>query len=104
MAWLFLFAAIILEIVASIQLKLSEGFTKVDYSIYTVILFVLSFICAAVAFKKIDLSLAYAMWSGLGTVGIVAAGIFLFDEPSSVPQLACTALIVLGVVGLNIYS
>lgn len=104
MAWLFLTAAILLEVFASIQLKLSDGFTKLDYSLSTVILFALSFVFAAVAFKKIDLSLGYSLWSGLGTLGIIAVGIFYFNEPSSLSKLAFAGLIIIGVVGLNFYS
>jgi small multidrug resistance pump len=104
MAWFFLTAAILLEVFASIQLKLSDGFTKLDSSVGTVLLFTLSFVFAAVAFKKIDLSLGYSLWSGLGTLGIIAVGIFYFDEPSSLSKLAFAGLIIVGVVGLNLNS
>jgi len=103
MAWLLLFTAIILEVFATVQMKLSEGFTKTDATISTVALFILSFFCASVAFKKIDL-LAYALWSGLGTVGIIAAGILFFDEPSNLMKIGFTTLIVIGVIGLNFTS
>jgi multidrug transporter EmrE-like cation transporter len=85
-------------------MKLSEGFTKTDATISTVALFILSFFCASLAFKKIDLGLAYALWSGLGTVGIIAAGILFFDEPSNLMKIGFTALIVIGVIGLNFTS
>lgn len=101
MAWILLFAAILLEVFAMIQMKLSEGFTKWDSSVSTVVLFMLSFVFAAFAFKKIDLSLAYSLWSGLGTVGIIAAGIFYFDEPTNFAKLGFASLIIIGVIGLN---
>lgn len=104
MAWALLLLAIAFEIIATIQLKLSDGFTKIDSSVYTSILFVLSFVCAAFAFKKIDIGIGYAMWSGLGTVGIIGAGILLFDEPSSLMKISCVALILIGVIGLNLVS
>jgi len=104
MAWLLLFAAIILEVFATVQMKLSDGFTKTDASVSTVALFILSFLCASFAFKKIDLGLAYALWSGLGTVGIIAAGILFFDEPSNLMKIGFTTLIVIGVIGLNFTS
>lgn len=104
MAWLFLAAAILLEVFATVQLKLSDGFTRFDSSVSTVVLFGLSFFCAALAFKKIDISLAYALWSGLGTVGIIGVGILYFDEPSSLVKLGFVSLILIGVIGLNYYS
>ena len=102
MAWLMLGFAIMLEIVAMVQLKLSEGFHKPEYSISTISLFILSFICASFAFKKIDLSFAYALWSGLGTVGIVCAGFLYFNETANLMKLSCILLIVVGIIGLNI--
>lgn len=104
MAWLLLFSAIVLEVLAMVQLKLSDGFIKTNYSIATVILFVLSFVCASFAFKKIDIGFAYALWSGLGTVGIVCAGFFYFNETASLMKLSCILLIVIGVIGLNFSS
>lgn len=104
MSWFLLFSAILLELLATIQLKLSQGFTRLDHSLGTVLLLVLSLICAAFAFKKIDISLAYALWSGLGTVGIVAIGIFYFNEPSSIIRIFFACLIVIGVIGMNYYS
>jgi len=104
MAWLFLAAAILLEVFATVQLKLSDGFTRFDSSFSTVVLFSLSLVCAAIAFKKIDISLAYALWSGLGTVGIIAVGILYFDEPSSMMKLGFVSLILIGVIGLNLFG
>ncbi|MDA0771731.1 MAG: multidrug efflux SMR transporter [Cyanobacteria bacterium] len=104
MSWFLLFSAIILEILATVQLKLSLGFTRFDHTLSTVMLFSLSLICAAFAFKKIDIGLAYALWSGLGTVGIVAIGILYFNEPSSIIKIFFACLIVVGVVGINYYS
>lgn len=104
MAWLFLSAAILLEVFATINLKLSDGLTKIDSTIATVGLFALSFLCAAYAIKYIDVGLAYALWSGLGTVAVVAIGIMYFNEPSSIFKTLCIAMILLGVVGLNIHS
>ena len=104
MAWLLLFSAIALEVLAMVQLKLSEGFSKPEFSFSTITLFVLSFVCATFAFKKIDLGLAYSLWSGLGTIGIVCAGFFYFNETANLMKLSCILLIVIGIVGLNLSS
>lgn len=104
MAWLLLFIAIVLEVAAMVQLKLSEGFLKPNYSFWTIVFFVLSFVCATYAFKKIDLSLAYSLWSGIGTIGIVCAGFFYFNETANLLKLSCILLIVIGIIGLNLVS
>ncbi len=101
LAWLLLFAAIAFEVAAMAQMKLSNGFTKVDCSILTIVFFVFSFAAAAYAFKRIDLSLAYSLWSGIGTIGIAAVGILMFNEPSNLPKFLFSALILVGVIGLN---
>ena len=103
-AWILLFIAILLEVIATVQLKLSEGFTRTDHAVSTVILFALSFLFAAFAFKKIDISLAYSLWTGLGTVGIVTAGVLYFNEPSSMIKMFFVGLILIGAIGLNYYS
>jgi multidrug transporter EmrE-like cation transporter len=104
MAWLLLFSAIVLEVLAMVQLKLSEGFSKPEFSFWTIALFILSFVCATFAFKKIDIGLAYALWSGLGTVGIVCVGFFYFNETATMMKLCCMLLIVVGIIGLNLSS
>lgn len=104
MAWLLLFFAIVLEVLAMVQLKLSDGFSKPEFSFATIALFILSFICATFAFKKIDIGLAYSLWSGIGTIGIVCAGFFYFNETASIMKLSCIMLIVIGIIGLNFSS
>lgn len=101
MAWIMLFSAIVLEVLAMVQLKFSQGFSKPESSIATITLFILSFACATFAFKKIDIGLAYALWSGLGTVGIVCAGFYYFNETANLMKLSCMLLIVIGIIGLN---
>jgi multidrug transporter EmrE-like cation transporter len=104
MAWVFLLLAIALEILATVEMKLSDGFTKIYPSVLAVISFAFSIFLASAAFKKLDIGLAYAIWSGLGTVGISIVGIFFFDEPSNLLKAACLTLIIIGVVGLNYFA
>ncbi len=104
MHWLYLACAVVLEVFGTAQMKYSDGFTKPQASLLTMIAFALSITLAALAFKRIDMGIAYAVWSGMGTVAAVAVGILYFDEPSSLIKLACVALIAIGLIGLNVSS
>lgn len=104
MAWFYLSCAILLEVLGMYYLKLSFGFSKFMPSLLTSVAFILSLIFAAYAMKQIDVSLVYAIWSGLGTLIVVTVGIVYFHEPSSLIKLACMALIMAGVVGLHVTS
>jgi small multidrug resistance pump len=102
MSWLFLLAAILLEVSATTCMKLSEGLTKLVPSAAMFVLYGLSFTALTFALKRIELSVAYAIWSGLGTALICAIGIAWFKESLTPLKAASLALIILGVVGLNL--
>jgi quaternary ammonium compound-resistance protein SugE len=91
MAWLYLIIAGVLETGWAIGLKYSEGFTRLWPSVLTVAM-------------MIPLGTAYAVWTGIGTVGTVLLGILLFNEPVEALRLTCIGLIVAGVVGLRVLS
>ena len=80
MCWLILFLAGLFEIAWAIGLKYSEGFTKLTPSIITIITMFISFYLLSLALKSLPLGTAYAIWVGIGTIGTVIAGIFLFGE------------------------
>ena len=100
MSWLLL--AIVLEVCGTTSMKLSEGFAKLLPSILIFVFYGLSFASLTIALKSIDVSIAYAVWSGVGTALIAAIGILWFKEPSGALKLASLALIIIGVVGLNL--
>jgi small multidrug resistance pump len=100
-SWLLLTAAILLEVAGTTSMKFSAGFTKLLPSILIFIFYAASFAVLTLALRKIDISIAYAIWSGMGTVLITAIGILWFREPATAFKLACIGLIVLGVIGLN---
>lgn len=102
MAWLYLFLAIILEIAGTTSMKLSEGFSRLLPSILLFVFYALSFVAVTYALKEIDVSVAYAVWSGLGTALITVIGILWFDEPVTAAKLISIGLIIIGVVGLNL--
>jgi small multidrug resistance pump len=102
--WLFLIGAIILEVAGTTAMKMSEGFTKTVPSIMMFIFYVLSLIALTYALKKFDMSMAYAIWAGVGTALITIVGIYFFKEPTSVVKMVSIILIIVGVVGLHLSS
>ena len=100
--WLYLAGAIVLETAGTTSMKLSHGFTKLVPSILIFLFYSASFASLTFALKGIDVSLAYAIWSGIGTVIIATIGILYFHEPATVLKIVSIGLIVIGVVGLKI--
>lgn len=102
MAWLYMAGAIVFEVAGTTCMKLSDGFEELLPSILMVPFYVLCFVCLTLAIRRIDVSVAYAAWAGIGTTLITMVGIFWFDDPASAMKLVAIALIILGVVGLNL--
>jgi len=101
-AWSILVVAGVFETGFSIGLKYSEGFTRLWPSIATVIMIALSLGLVGHATRSLPLGTAYAVWTGIGSVGTVALGIVLFGESAAVSRLACLGLIVTGSLGLKL--
>lgn len=104
MHWIFLFVAGLFEISWAIGLKFSHGFTQIIPSILTVAGMIASFYFLALALRNLPLGTAYAIWTGIGTIGTVILGIIIFKEPVSAVRLLCIALIVCGITGLKLLS
>ncbi len=104
MEWIYLVIAGFFEVGWAIGLKYSQGFTKILPSILTVIGMVASFYFLSLSLKNLPLGNAYAIWTGIGTVGTVVLGIILFKEPFNVMRLICIVFIVSGIVGLKLIS
>jgi|SRR3569833_2113104 quaternary ammonium compound-resistance protein SugE len=104
MAWVVLFIAGLSEIGWAVGLKYTGGFTRLWPSVATAISLVASMGLLGVALRTLPLGTAYAVWTGIGTVGTAVLGIILFGEPATVMRLACMALIVAGIVGLKVAS
>jgi quaternary ammonium compound-resistance protein SugE len=102
MAWLILVCAGLLEIVWAIALKQSEGFTRLWPSIIGVSGALLSFILLAVALQQLPTGTGYAVWVGIGAVGVAVAGIILFGEAASAARVVFLSIIVVGIVGLRV--
>lgn len=104
MEWIHLFIAGIFEISWAIGLKYSHGFTQIIPSVITVICMILSFYFLALALKNLPLGTAYAIWTGIGTIGTVIFGILLFKEPVTAMRIVCIALIISGITGLKLIT
>jgi small multidrug resistance pump len=102
MAWVYLIFAILAEVAGTTSMKLSEGFTRTAPSAFIFVFYGLSLALLTLALKRLDVSLSYAIWSGLGTALIAAIGILWFREPVTLLKLVSLALIVAGVIGLNL--
>ncbi|MCP3670801.1 MAG: multidrug efflux SMR transporter [Gammaproteobacteria bacterium] len=100
--WLALAGAIVLEVSGTVSMKLSDGFTKLVPSILIFVFYAASFAVLTMALKKIDVSVAYAVWAGVGTALIATVGILYFKEPLSVLKVFSIFLIIAGVIGLNL--
>ena len=99
--WLALAGAIVLEIAGTVSMKMSRGFTQTLPSILLFVFYAMSFALMTVAVKRIDMSVSYAIWSGVGTATIALIGVFWFREALTWTQIGSIALIIAGVVGLR---
>jgi small multidrug resistance pump len=99
---LYLAAAIALEICGTTSLKLSDGFTRIGPAGAVILCYGASFALLSLALRGIDLSVAYAVWSGVGTAIVAAIGIVWFGESAGIWKLLSLALIVSGVAGLHL--
>ncbi len=102
MGWLYLLFAILFEVSGTVCMKLSEGFSKLIPSILIFVFYIPCFGFMTLALKKLDVSIVYSIWAGLGTVVIVIVGMAWFKEPVTVVKLVSIFLIIAGVIGLRI--
>jgi small multidrug resistance pump len=102
MSVVYLAIAILLEISGTTALKLSDGFTRPGPASVVIVCYVASFAVLSLALRRIDLSTAYAVWSGVGTALVAAIGILWFGEPAGLWKLLSLVLIIVGVAGLHL--
>lgn len=102
MGWIYLTIAILFEIAGTTALKLSDGMTRPLPGVAVVVCYAVAFTLMALALKSIEIGIAYAIWSAVGTAVIAAIGIAVFGESVSVPKLLGLALIVAGVISLHV--
>jgi quaternary ammonium compound-resistance protein SugE len=102
MAWVVLFVAGLFEVGWAVGLKYTEGFTRFWPTVGSGVSMLVSLGLLGVALRTLPLGTAYAVWTGIGSVGTVLLGILLFGESSSALRLACVGLILAGIVGLKL--
>jgi quaternary ammonium compound-resistance protein SugE len=104
MAWVYLFVAGLFEVGWAVGLKYTAGFTRLVPTLLTLASMALSLGALGLALKELPLGTAYAVWTGIGTIGTVILGIVLFGESADALRLLCIGLIVAGIVGLKLVS
>jgi quaternary ammonium compound-resistance protein SugE len=104
MAWFLLFVAGLLEVGWAVGLKYTDGFTRPIPTLVTVISMIASVGLLGLSLKTLPLGTAYAIWTGVGTLGTAVLGVILLGEAATVARLACIGMIVAGIVGLKLVS
>lgn len=104
MAWLFLVAAGIFEMVFVLFMKLSNGFRNLKFSLLTFATMAVDFYLLSLALKEIPIGTGYAIWTGIGAAGSVILGMLAFKEPKSALKILFLSFIVIGAVGLKLTS
>lgn len=104
MAWILLLIAGVMEVGWATCLKLSDGFSKVGYSVLTIIGMLISFGFLAQAMKTLPLGTAYGIWTGIGALGAVIVGLVFFKEPVTAWRMFFAAMLLIGIVGLKFTS
>jgi small multidrug resistance pump len=102
MVWLYLGIAIAAEVTGTVALKFADGLSRLGPLAVVVVGYGLSFVFLALTLRGLSLGVTYAVWAGIGTAAIALIGMAALGEPVSAARLACIALIVAGVVGLNL--
>ncbi|MBI3730812.1 MAG: QacE family quaternary ammonium compound efflux SMR transporter [Burkholderiales bacterium] len=102
--WFFLAIAIVSETIATSALKSSEGFSRLAPSVLVAVGYALAFYFLSLTLKVIPVGIAYAVWSGVGIVLITAVGWFMFGQKLDMPAFSGMALIIAGVIVMNVFS
>ncbi|RDI48826.1 DMT family transporter [Aquicella lusitana] len=100
-SWISLGIAIVFGVLGTISMKLSNGMQKLKPSVYLTIFYTISFVALTFAMKYIELSVVYAVWSGIGTILVAVIGIFHFNESVSAKKIFFLSLIVIGIIGMH---
>ncbi len=102
MSWLILLLTGLFEVAWAIGLKYTDGFTRPLPTLLTVSAIIVSLALLSLAMKGLPLGTAYAIWTGIGAIGTLIAGVILFGEPITLLRMASAALIICGLIGLKI--
>jgi small multidrug resistance pump len=101
-SWLYLSIAIFFGVLGTVSMKLSHGLKKWRPSVSLVIFYFISFVALTLAIQGIDMSIVYAIWSGVGTILVAIIGVLIFKESVSIRKLISLCLVVIGVIGIHL--
>jgi small multidrug resistance pump len=101
-SWIYLLIAIFFGVLGTVSMKLSHGLSKWKPSVSLVVFYFISFVSLTLAIKGIDMSIVYAIWSGVGTVLVAIIGVLIFRESVSLRKLISLFLVVMGVIGIHL--
>lgn len=104
MAWLYLLLAGLLEVVWTMALKYSDGFTRITPVVIILVCAPTSLYWLSVAMKSIALGTSYAFWTGIGSIGAAVVGVMFFNDPVNFGRLFSIVLVVLGITGLKVFT
>lgn len=104
MSWVYLFIAGLLEVAWAVGLKYTHGFTRLMPSLWTLLAMLGSIGMLGLALRTLPLGTAYAVWTGIGTVGTAIAGMVLLNEPAGAMRLGAIAMIAAGIIALKFLS
>lgn len=102
MGWILLLSGITINLTGVLSIKYAQHITPSPYSFIGYLAYFIGFVIISLSFKYLDMSLAYATWSGLGSLLILAFGVFFFKESLSAPKLIFFSLIMIGVIGVTL--
>ena len=102
LAWIVLVIAGLFEVCWAVGLKYTHGFTRPLPTVFTLVTLAISMILLAKASQTLPIGTAYAVWVGIGALGAAVLGIFLFNEPVTVPRLAFLGLLLVSIAGLKL--
>jgi quaternary ammonium compound-resistance protein SugE len=104
MAWVYLVVAGLFEIVWAVALKYADGFTRFWPSALCIVGMIVSVVLLELSLRHLPVGTAYAVWTGIGTVGAAVLGMILFQEPATAVRIACIGLIVCGIAGPKLFA
>lgn len=101
LGWIYLIASGLIDVLWALAMKKADGFSHPGWSAVSLLLLAAFVYLLTKALQVLPIGTAYAVWTGIGAAGTVLAGIMLFGEPATAMRLACIALVVCGIIGLN---
>ena len=102
--WLILALGIVFEVLGTVCMKLADGFSKLVPSVMVFVFYLMALGCLVIVLKKMEVSIAYAIWASLGIVLIAVIGVIWFKEPVSLIKVISILLIIAGICGLELFD